>query len=139
MMFDLYWIFIFFTVGIIFGSFFNVVGLRLPKQIPFHSGRSYCPSCKKQLYWYELIPVVSYMLQRGKCNGCKTTISPLYPIIEISTGILFAFSYTTFGFHVDFVIALLLISMLIIIFVTDIAYMLIPNKVDRKSTRLNSS
>src|SRR5690625_3377112 len=115
-MFDSYWIITMFILGVVFGSFFNVIGLRLPKNIPFHTGRSYCPSCDKQLYWYELIPIISYLLQRGKCNGCKTKIAPLYPIMELATGILFVFSYERFGFQTELIIALLLISMLIIIF-----------------------
>src|SRR5690625_7854949 len=69
------------------------------------------------------------MLQRGKCNGCKEKISPLYPSMELATGILFSLSYMTFGFQVELIMALLLISMLIIIFITDITYMLIPNKI----------
>src|SRR5690625_6612058 len=108
-MFDLYWLITFFIVGIVFGSFFNVIGLRLPKNIPFHTGRSYCPNCEKRLHWYELIPVASYILQRGKCNGCKEKISPLYPTMELVTGILFSLSYMTYGFQVELIMALLLI------------------------------
>lgn len=101
----------------------------MPKNIPFSKDRSYCPNCNKQLYWYELIPVVSYIIQLGKCRGCKQNISVLYPLMEFFTGVLFAFSYIKIGLEVELILALLLISMLIIIFVTDITYMLIPNKV----------
>src|SRR5690625_8004683 len=128
-MLDLYWLIIFFIVGIVFGSFFNVIGLRLPKNIPFHTGRSYCPNCEKQLDWYELIPVASYILQRGKCNGCKEKISPLYPTMELVTGILFSLSYMTYGFHVELIMALLLLCLFIIIFIIYILYMLFPNKI----------
>lgn len=120
---------IFLILGLIFGSFFNVVGLRVPKKQAFTNDRSFCPQCKHTLSWYELIPVLSYILQRGKCRNCKTKISVIYPIMELATGILFALSYVHFGFTVELITSLLLMSMLVIIFVSDITYMLIPNKV----------
>lgn len=126
---ELYWIFLFFLLGIIFGSFFNVVGLRIPKKITFTNDRSYCPKCNKQLYWYELIPIVSFLIQRGKCRQCHNNISILYPLIEFSTGIMFVYSYLKIGFELELITALLLVSMLIIIFVSDLTYMLIPNKI----------
>ncbi|MGY0693078.1 prepilin peptidase [Virgibacillus sp. FSP13] len=121
-------IFLFFLLGLIFGSFFNVVGLRLPTKQPFANDRSICPQCKQTLSWYELIPVLSFLLQRGKCRHCQAKISPMYPIIEIATGFLFACSYVLIGLHLELIMALLLMSMLIIILVADITYMLIPDK-----------
>ena len=120
---------IFFILGLILGSFYNVVGLRQPKKISFVSGRSACPNCKHTLWWYELIPVLSYVLQGGKCRQCKSKISVQYPLIELATGILFAFSFYKYGYSIELLIALSLMSMLMIIFVTDFNYMLIPNKV----------
>lgn len=120
---------IMFIIGTIFGSFFNVVGLRVPKKMQFSTGRSFCPTCKKTLSYYELIPVLSYLIQGGKCRHCKTNISFVYPLIEVITGILYAFSYYKFGFSIEFITALLLMSMLMILTVTDINYMLIPNKI----------
>ena len=116
-------------LGLVFGSFFNVVGLRLPKNIPFANDRSICPQCNHTLSWYELIPVLSYFIQLGKCQHCKTTISPIYPIGELVTGVFFTFSYVKLGLQPELITALLLVSMLMIIFVADIKYMLIPNKV----------
>lgn len=118
-----------FLFGITLGSFFNVVGLRVPKKIPFANDRSFCPSCRKQLSWYELIPVLSFILQRGKCRNCQQKISPIYPAVEILTGLLFVLSYLKIGFEVELITALLLMSILMIILVSDITYMLIPNKV----------
>ncbi len=125
----IYWTSIFFIFGCVLGSFFNVVGLRVPKKIPFHNDRSFCPTCNQQLSWYELIPVFSYIIQRGKCRNCSVKISPLYPITELATGCLFAFSYIQIGLKLETITILLLISMLMIIFVSDIAYMIIPNKI----------
>jgi len=119
----------FFLLGLTFGSFFNVVGLRLPKNEPFGNERSYCPACKKQLAAVELIPVFSYIVQKGKCRNCQKSISFMYPAIELLTGILFMHSYIYFGLEWELITALLLMSMLMILLVTDILYMLIPNKV----------
>ncbi|WP_138415519.1 prepilin peptidase [Aquibacillus sediminis] len=118
-----------FLIGTIFGSFFNVVGLRVPKRSLFASQRSYCPNCHHTLAWFELIPVLSYLLQGGKCRNCKQTISPMYPIIELATGILFAYSYIHFGLQLELIISLLLMSVLAIIVVTDLTYMLIPDRI----------
>lgn len=119
----------FFLLGTIFGSFFNVVGLRLPKDESFINDRSHCPSCNKQLAAYELIPILSFILQGGKCRHCKANISYQYPFIELLTGLLFLYSYLQIGFSPELMTALLLVSMLIIILVTDLKYMLIPNNI----------
>lgn len=118
-----------FLFGITLGSFFNVVGLRVPKKIPFANDRSFCRSCSKQLSWYELIPVLSFILQRGRCRNCQQKISPIYPAVELLTGLLFVLSFHKIGFELELITALLLISMLMIILVSDITYMLIPNKI----------
>ncbi|WP_249870873.1 prepilin peptidase [Oceanobacillus saliphilus] len=120
---------LFFLLGLIFGSFYNVVGLRLPKNIPFANDRSVCPQCNNQLTWYENIPLVSFLIQRGKCRHCGESISYIYPVIEFLTGALFAFSFYSIGFQAELITALLFVSMLMIIVVSDITYMLIPNKV----------
>ncbi len=120
---------LFFLLGLIFGSFFNVVGLRLPQKIPFSNDRSVCPQCNHTLSWYELIPVLSYILQTGKCRYCNGEISLIYPVTELLTGGLFAFSYDLIGFNLELIVAILLISMLVIILVSDITYLLIPDKV----------
>lgn len=76
-------------LGLIVGSFLNVVILRMNTGRGL-GGRSHCFSCNKTLAWYELIPVVSYLIQGGKCRHCKSRISPQYVIVETVTGILFA-------------------------------------------------
>ncbi|AKM83820.1 TPA: hypothetical protein DCZ46_00590 [Candidatus Campbellbacteria bacterium] len=80
-----------FLLGLVVGSFLNVVILRLDENYPIKGimGRSHCPNCKKKLNWYELIPVFSFLIQRGKCRGCGKKISWQYPIIETATGLLF--------------------------------------------------
>lgn len=119
----------FFLIGIIFGSFFNVAGLRVPKKAPFITGRSYCPNCSQTIPWYDLIPVLSFLFLRGKCRHCHQRISFVYPVVELVTGFFFAFSYIKTGLNIELVVALSLVSMLMIIFVSDIHYMLIPNRI----------
>ncbi|MCP8617937.1 prepilin peptidase [Salirhabdus salicampi] len=119
----------FFIIGLVIGSFANVVGLRVPKGKSIAAPRSACPYCQHQLKWYELIPVFSYLFQGGKCKACKATISPLYPIMELLSGLLFAFAAYINMFQLELLVSLTFITMLLIITVSDLAYMLIPNKV----------
>lgn len=118
-----------FILGSIFGSFFNVVGLSVPVNQSFTTRRSACPNCGKTLSAFELIPVISYFIQGGKCRGCKTRISPLYPIIEMLTSVLFMTVPLIFGWKMEIVVAWTLISLFIIITVSDLKYMLIPDKI----------
>ncbi len=76
-------------VGLCWGSFLNVVAYRLVHDIPFFTKRSLCPHCHVVLHWYDLIPVVSWVILRGKCRACKASISCLYPFIECITALSF--------------------------------------------------
>src|SRR5690625_5018087 len=89
----------FFLFVLVFGSFFNVVALRLPQKKRFISNRSICPACQRTLSPYELIPLLSILFLQGKCKGCHTKISPLYPIIVLTTALLFMFSFAMIGFQ----------------------------------------
>ena len=118
-----------FLYGITLGSFYNVVGLRVPVGKSIVYPGSSCPTCGHRLRALELIPVLSYFLQKGKCRGCQSRISPLYPSVEFLTGVLFATAPLFVGWTGELIIALTLISLFIIIFVSDLAYMIIPDKV----------
>ncbi|WP_400242647.1 A24 family peptidase [Niallia sp. JL1B1071] len=122
-------LFLIFLYGLLFGSFFNVVGLRIPVNQSIVSPRSACPKCGHTLSWYELIPVLSYIFQKGKCSQCKAAISLIYPIVELITGLLFILAPFTLGWSSELVVAWTLISLLMIILVSDLAYMIIPDKV----------
>lgn len=111
------------------GSFYNVVGLRVPVKKSIIAPRSACPNCNHQLKWFELLPVLSYIIQGGKCRQCKTVISPLYPLVELATGLLFVSAPLVLGWTVELIVAWTLISLFVIIFVSDITYMLIPDKI----------
>ncbi len=116
---------IIFILGLIFGSFYNVVGLRLPNHESIVKPGSHCPKCNHKLAWYENIPVFSYLFLDGKCKACGKSISIMYPLIEILTGVLFLIDYLVFGFGENFLIGLILSSLVVIIFVTDSKYMII--------------
>lgn len=119
---------LFFIYGITFGSFFNVVGLRVPKKESIISPPSHCTTCDRQLKFLDLVPVLSFVVLKGKCRGCGSKISGLYPFMELVTGIVFALSFYKLGFSMELVVAILFMSLLVIITVSDIAYMLIPDK-----------
>ena len=118
-----------FLYGLVFGSFFNVVGYRIPMNLSILKPGSFCPNCKHELKWYELIPLFSYIIQGGKCRKCKKKISAYYPFIETLTGILFVLSYILFGITPNFVVSCLISSFLVIIIVSDGRYMVIPDEV----------
>lgn len=127
---EYYYLVVFFILGSVLGSFYQVVGERLPKGESIISPKySYCPNCKKRLKWYELIPIFSYMMQLGKCRNCHKKISIMYPFIEIITGSLFAVSYYSFGISYELIVSLTLVSFFSIVIVSDLTYMIIPDEV----------
>ena len=114
-----------FIIGLLFGSFYNVVGMRLPNNESIVFPGSHCEKCNHKLKWYENIPLLSYILLGGKCSNCKSKISVWYPAIELFTGMLFLISYYTFGLSYEFAIAIIISSLVSIIFVSDINYYII--------------
>lgn len=126
---DIYIVILFYILGSVLGSFYNVVGLRLPNKESIIYPSSHCPKCKRELRSYELIPVFSYIIQKGKCRGCKEKIPPLYAIIEFVTGILFAIAYLIFGLQLELIIVLTFISLTVITFVSDYKYYIILDEV----------
>jgi len=115
--------------GLIIGSFLNCFIWRLYKDETL-SGRSYCPKCRKQISWYDNIPVLSFFILGGRCRRCKQAISWQYPLVEIICAILFAvfFWKDAFSPHLSLVLVRdwLLISSLIVIFVYDLRWQMIP-------------
>lgn len=131
-------ILVLFVIGLIVGSFLNVVICRLNTQESIIKKRSYCPHCKKKLAWHELIPLMSFLLQAGRCKKCNQKISWQYPLVELASGILFV---SVFEFVISYkliadwqsIVALLFwlftVSCLIIIFVYDLKHYIIPDKI----------
>jgi leader peptidase (prepilin peptidase)/N-methyltransferase len=91
----------FFIFGLFWGSFINNISYRIVRKESFLGGRSKCPLCHSKLKWYELIPVLSFVLQKGRCNYCKKNISLRYPISEIITG--FFYDYETLYIEEKFI------------------------------------
>lgn len=116
---------IMFILGLVLGSFYNVVGLRLPKGESIVFPSSHCLNCNHKLSWYENIPLLSFIFLKGKCRSCKEKISIIYPLIELLTGVLFALTYYIYGLNVNLLIGLILVSLVVVIFVSDSKYMII--------------
>ena len=110
---------IIFLFGICIGSFLNVCIYRIPLKQDIVKISSHCMNCGRKLKWYELVPVFSFLIQGGKCRGCKTKISFQYPIIELLNGILYVLVYFRFGISIEMGLICLLASALIVITVID--------------------
>ncbi len=126
---DLMYYIFFFILGILLGSFYGVVGYRLPINESFIKGRSYCDECHHTLAWFDLVPLISFLTTGGRCRYCNKKISWLLPFIELATGILFVVSYHSFGWSLDLVLALSIVSLLMIVLVSDLKYYIIPDEV----------
>ena len=126
---EIYYTIVLFIFGTIFGSFYNVVGDRLPEGKSIVKPSSHCPKCGHKLTALELIPIFSYLIQKGKCKGCGSKIPVIHPLFELVSGLLFALAYISFRMTPELLIALTFISILLIIFVSDIEYMIIPDEV----------
>ena len=114
-----------FILGTLFGSFFLVIGTRLPLKDNVITGRSRCDNCYHELKWLELIPVLSFLFLGGKCRYCHQKITIEHLIVEIITGLLFLYGYHCYGLTVSYGIYLTILSLTIIIFISDMKYMII--------------
>ncbi len=127
------YIILIFLIGLAVGSFLNSVIYRLEIGESFLIKRSYCPNCKHILSWPNLIPLISFLIQKGRCRYCQQKISPQYPLVELVTGILFLFTFLFVSlFNLNYYTLLYLftmISFLIVIFVYDLKHYIIPDKV----------
>lgn len=120
---------LFFFLGTVFGSFISALSYRNPRGISNTSGRSFCDRCKKQINWYDNIPLLSYLFLGGKCRNCKNRISLRYPLIEASTGIIYFLIFSNYYPDIFKIIYLLIIfSLLIMIFVVDLENKIIPDE-----------
>ncbi len=125
---EILYLIMFFILGLVFGSFFNVLASRIPRNESIIFPASHCEKCGHKLKWYELIPVVSYIIQKGKCRNCKTKLSLLYPFSEVALGLMYAVSYYSFGFNYELLIAIILSSVMVLVTVSDLTYMMIPDR-----------
>lgn len=126
-----------FIIGTAVGSFLNVLIDRIPREESVVKGRSYCDSCKRKLAWYDLIPLLSWVMLGGKCRYCKGKISWQYPVVELATGILFVVvrfiapqvSDAVNGITTDLIFHWFIVSALLVIFMVDLKYYIIPDRI----------
>jgi leader peptidase (prepilin peptidase)/N-methyltransferase len=124
----LIYVYVFF-IGTILGSFYNVVGIRVPEKVSL-MGRSHCPNCNRTLGWLELFPIVGYIVLKGKCKECKTHISVKYPLMEFITGVLFLVSFVILRDNmVEYILIVMFISLMVIITVSDLYYQIVPDEI----------
>ena len=117
-----------FVLGLAFGSFIAAYTYRLPKGISIQKGRSFCPHCHNSILWYDNVPLLSYFILAGRCRHCHKRISKRNPLIEGSTAVGFVIiGSQSFQSPLALVINLLIFCMLVMVFVIDLEYQIIPD------------
>jgi leader peptidase (prepilin peptidase) / N-methyltransferase len=116
------------VTGLIVGSFLNVVIHRLPRGDSVGLSRSRCPSCGATIKPYDNLPVVSWLLLRGRCRSCAVPISPRYPVVEASTAVLFVAVVLVNGADRDAWLGLVFVTLLIPVALIDLEHRIIPNR-----------
>ena len=119
--------FLIILVGAVLGSFANVCVYRLPIQKSIVAGRSFCPKCKKKIFWYDNIPIISFLFLNRKCRKCKKIIPIQYFLVEILNIVLFSIIYFVFGISLTSLLLMILAFVFIIVFFIDLKHYIIPN------------
>ncbi len=109
----IFWFFIF-VIGAVFGSFFNVLIYRIPIKKSIIFPASFCPNCKKPIKWYDNLPIISYLILKGRCRYCKEKISLFYPIVETITGFLFLIVFWKTGINILSLVYIIIFSSLLV-------------------------
>jgi leader peptidase (prepilin peptidase)/N-methyltransferase len=118
-----------FVFGSVVGSFLNVCICRMPKDESVVTPPSHCPLCNYRIRWYDNIPLISYLLLRGKCRGCGTHISLQYPLVELLNGLLTLALFLRFGLSLTFLALFLFCSSLVVITFIDLEHQIIPDEI----------
>ena len=116
-------------LGLIFGSFGTVAAWRIPRRENIVAGRSHCPRCGAMITALENVPVLSWVFLRGRCRHCGNPISIRYPLIELTTGVLFALSAAKFGWSIETFVFAAFFWVLVVLTVIDLDHKLLPNRV----------
>ena len=116
-----------FIVGASLGSFVNVCVYRIPRGMSVVTPRSFCPSCRTILRWYELVPIVSYLFLRGRCRSCGGAISFRYPLIELISGGTLVLIFVRYGLDSYSITLAFFFMLLLIVFLIDWESLIIPN------------
>lgn len=101
-------------IGILIGSFLNVCIYRIPKKESIAFGASHCTKCGNRIKWYDLIPIISYLILRGKCRVCKEKISLQYPLIELTNGLAYFGLYYLLKLGMPFIISCIVFSVMLV-------------------------
>jgi leader peptidase (prepilin peptidase)/N-methyltransferase len=120
----------FFLMGIVIGSFLNVCITRIPEGISIVTPGSRCPQCETPIKPYDNVPLFAWLWLRGKCRACRHPISPMYPLIELVTGLLFVACYLDFGLTQLTVKWLFFTCLIVILTITDVRVRLLPDVVN---------
>ncbi len=113
--------------GLVLGSFVNVLIWRVPKGLTL-AGRSFCPNCRRKISWFDNIPLLSFILLKGKCRNCKKKVSWRYPLVELLFGAITLLLFLKFGLTLEFIFYVLLSIILVSIFVIDLMHQIIPDE-----------
>ena len=116
------------VLGLIFGSFLNVVAYRLPRGESLATPASRCPGCDTPIKPYDNVPVLSWLLLRGRCRSCGEPIAWRYPLVELATAVLLALTVAVLGANQDVWLGLAFVLLLVPVTVIDIDFRIIPNK-----------
>ncbi|OIQ58214.1 type 4 prepilin-like protein leader peptide-processing enzyme [Moorella thermoacetica] len=119
---------IFFIMGLLGGSFLNVVIYRLPRGETVILGRSHCPTCGITLNWYDLVPVLSFFILKGRCRNCRAAISRRYPLVEILSALLFVIIFSHYGMTAASIKYIFLFALLLAAAFIDLDYYVIPDE-----------
>jgi leader peptidase (prepilin peptidase) / N-methyltransferase len=119
-----------FVFGLVIGSFLNVCILRIPEDISIVAPGSRCPQCQTPIAWYDNVPVLGWLWLRGKCRTCGLAISPMYPLVELATGLLFVACYLEFGLTQTAVKWLFFTGLIIVLTITDLRVRMLPDLVN---------
>ena len=118
-----------FAPALALGSFVSVLATRIPRRRSIVRPASACMSCGSEIAWRDNIPVVSYLLLRGRCRSCRTAISPLYPAVELATALLLVACVLAFGFSGEALVAGIFCVALVAITATDLTHRIVPNRI----------
>lgn len=124
---EVFFVLVAFIFGLVFGSFYNVVVYRLPKGLSLVKPGSSCPNCGHHLSPRELIPVLSYLFQKGRCRACGEPIAWRYSIVELGTGLGFAFIAFQSSTWIELFVGLVFFSLLLVLAFIDLDHKLLPN------------
>ena len=122
--------FFFFLFGIVIGSFLNVCISRIPEGLSIVSPGSRCPRCFTPIKPYDNVPILGWLWLHGKCRSCALPISPMYPLIELATGLLFVGCYFAFGLTIETFKWLFFVCLIIVLAITDLRVRILPDAIN---------